>query len=240
MGHYHSTLWVVGGVYQTSGFTEPPAPCGEDQELKRPAAAGHSTGGIDMSANERQEGGDHYQTGDKPQHWDLAIMYQWDPFQYQITKYVMRWKDKHDTPEKRLVDLKKARHFLDKYIENFDAYDSGINSAKEPAPDPLEAWLRNEPVPPFPDLYPQQAEIISITVPLCDGAAVLRPVEMMAHLDQHTNGDWGCEGWYGDMTQLYRCRHCRSLVRSSSIAEADDFHVCVGPGPSYVNQDQQG
>ncbi len=79
-----------------------------------------------MSANDRQEGGTHYQTGDKPQHWDLAIMYRWDAFQYQITKYVMRWKDKHDSREQRLTDLKKARHFLDKYIENFEVYDSGV------------------------------------------------------------------------------------------------------------------
>ena len=74
-------------------------------------------------ANARQVGGTHYQQeAGVPQHWDLAIMYQWDPFQYQITKYVMRWKDKHPTPEKKLVDLQKARHFLDKYIENYMRY----------------------------------------------------------------------------------------------------------------------
>lgn len=77
-----------------------------------------------MSANDRQEGGSHYKTPSHiPQHWDLAVMYQWDPFQYQITKYIMRWKDKHATPEKRLEDLKKARHFLDKYIEVSEKYD---------------------------------------------------------------------------------------------------------------------
>jgi hypothetical protein len=43
--------------------------------------------------------------------------------QYQITKYVMRWKDKHPTVEKRIEDLKKARHFLDKYIEDAEAWD---------------------------------------------------------------------------------------------------------------------
>ena len=76
-----------------------------------------------MSANETQVGGTHYQTGDKMQHWDLAIAYDWDFFQYQITKYIMRWKRKHSTPEKRLEDLKKARHFLDKYIENAERFD---------------------------------------------------------------------------------------------------------------------
>lgn len=77
-----------------------------------------------MPANDRQVGGTHYKTASNvPQHWDLAVMYQWDPFQYQITKYVMRWKSKHETPEKRLDDLKKARHFLDKYIEEAEKYD---------------------------------------------------------------------------------------------------------------------
>lgn len=74
-------------------------------------------------ANSRQEGGDHYKQNDLPQHWDLAVMYNWDPFQYQITKYVMRWKDKHLTFEQRLMDLKKARHFIDKYIEEAEKYD---------------------------------------------------------------------------------------------------------------------
>lgn len=77
-----------------------------------------------MTANERQVGGNHYKHGDEPEHWDLAIMYSWDCFQYQITKYVMRWKEKHTTFDERLDDLRKARHFLDKYIENAERYDT--------------------------------------------------------------------------------------------------------------------
>ena len=63
-------------------------------------------------ANDRQVGGSHYKVGNLPEHWDLAIMYGWDPFQYQITKYVMRWKSKNG-----IQDLEKAAHFLQKYIE---------------------------------------------------------------------------------------------------------------------------
>ena len=86
-----------------------------------------------MRANDTQVGGSHYRAkGEKVQHWDLAIMFNWDPFQYQITKYIMRWKDKHSTPQKRLEDLMKARHFLDKYIENFEAYD--VQATAAPAP----------------------------------------------------------------------------------------------------------
>ena len=74
--------------------------------------------------NIAQVGGTHYDHGGTlPQHWDLAIAYEWDVFQYQITKYVMRWKSKHDTPAGRLQDLLKARSFLDKYIANAAAFD---------------------------------------------------------------------------------------------------------------------
>jgi hypothetical protein len=62
-------------------------------------------------ANERQIGGDHYKVGGE-EHWDRAWRLKWDPFQYQITKYVERWKDKGG-----IDDLRKAQHFLEKYIE---------------------------------------------------------------------------------------------------------------------------
>lgn len=94
-------------------------------------------------ANKMQVGGTHYNHGDKPQHWDLAIMYRWDPFQYQITKYVMRWKDKHSTPEKKLEDLKKARHFLDKYIENYEAFLPATVLSVEEKVDPTRQQSNN-------------------------------------------------------------------------------------------------
>jgi len=63
-----------------------------------------------MSANDRQVAGNHYK-GDV-QHWDLAAQHRYDYFQGQVTKYVDRWKKKNG-----LQDLKKAQHFLEKYIE---------------------------------------------------------------------------------------------------------------------------
>lgn len=63
-----------------------------------------------MSANDRQVAGDHY--CGKMQHWDLAADRSYDYFQGQITKYVDRWKKKNG-----LIDLEKAMHFLEKYIE---------------------------------------------------------------------------------------------------------------------------
>ena len=69
-----------------------------------------------MPANDHQVAGDHYKT-EGMQHWDIVQLFNLDYFQGQITKYIFRWKYKHTTPHKRLEDLKKARHFLDKYIE---------------------------------------------------------------------------------------------------------------------------
>ena len=66
---------------------------------------------IMSKANERQVGGGHYQK-QRIQHWDVVAANDLDYFQGQITKYVMRWKDKNG-----LQDLEKAKHFLDKYIE---------------------------------------------------------------------------------------------------------------------------
>lgn len=64
-----------------------------------------------MSANDKQVGGDHYK-GKKVQHWDFVYMHNLDYFQGQITKYVVRWRDKGG-----LEDLHKAQHYLEKYLE---------------------------------------------------------------------------------------------------------------------------
>ena len=61
-------------------------------------------------ANNRQIGGNHYQT--QIQHWDYVVANDFDYFQGQITKYITRWKRKNG-----IADLYKAQHFLDKYIE---------------------------------------------------------------------------------------------------------------------------
>lgn len=64
-----------------------------------------------MTANDTQIGGNHYKKGGE-EHWDRAWRLKYDPFQYIITKWIERWRDKGG-----LEDLKKARHAIDKYIE---------------------------------------------------------------------------------------------------------------------------
>lgn len=70
-----------------------------------------------------QVGGTHYRTsGSRMQHWDMCTIFKLDYFQGQITKYVLRWKHKYSDPAKKLEDLKKARQFLDKYIEDHEQW----------------------------------------------------------------------------------------------------------------------
>ena len=64
-----------------------------------------------MTANERQEGGDHYvsmtiQPWDAIQQWGLGFL------DGNVVKYIARWRKKNG-----VEDLKKARHYLDKLIE---------------------------------------------------------------------------------------------------------------------------
>ena len=65
-----------------------------------------------MSANDHQIGGDHYRSGYN--HWDMVVRLGMDYLAGNATKYVSRWNKKNDP----LNDLMKARHYVDKLIEN--------------------------------------------------------------------------------------------------------------------------
>jgi hypothetical protein len=64
-----------------------------------------------MGANDRQVGGDHYQT--PYQHWDLAIKFRMPYLDGATTKHVSRWRKKLG-----VQDLQKGLHYLDKLIES--------------------------------------------------------------------------------------------------------------------------
>jgi hypothetical protein len=65
----------------------------------------------DAPANSRQVSGSHYKKMPL-EHWDIVSLLELDYFQGQVTRYVLRWRDKGG-----IVDLEKARHVMDKYIE---------------------------------------------------------------------------------------------------------------------------
>lgn len=68
-----------------------------------------------MSANDTQIGGDHYKT--KPiQPWDFIIRNGIPWAEGSIVQYVVRWREKNG-----VEDLRKARHLLDKLIEEAEA-----------------------------------------------------------------------------------------------------------------------
>lgn len=79
---------------------------------------------VNKTANDYQVGGAHYRQEGTIQHWDFANSQGMDYFQGQITKYVTRWKKKNG-----IVDLEKAKHFLDKYIEIEKMKSFGVNLA---------------------------------------------------------------------------------------------------------------
>ncbi len=63
------------------------------------------------NANDTQVGGQHYKQL-AVEHWDIVALLNLDYFQGQITKYVIRWRDKNG-----IQDLEKVVHFAQKYVE---------------------------------------------------------------------------------------------------------------------------
>jgi hypothetical protein len=75
-----------------------------------------------MTANQRQVGGQHYQSD--YQHWDLAVFLGLGYLEASSTKYVSRWRKKGG-----IQDLEKALHYLDKLIEVYTIYDINRNES---------------------------------------------------------------------------------------------------------------
>ncbi|TFG99044.1 DUF3310 domain-containing protein [Candidatus Thorarchaeota archaeon] len=88
-----------------------------------------------MSANTRQVAGGHYVKYGEFQVWDAWWHWDMDPFQANIVKYVMRVKG---DVSKRLEDLEKAEHYLQKHrellIQNLNNIDEQYRKAN------AESW----------------------------------------------------------------------------------------------------
>lgn len=67
-----------------------------------------------MSARDKQVGGTHYKLS--IQVWDIIDVYKLNFYCGNAVKYILRAKD----AEKRVEDLQKAIHYLEKEIENLN------------------------------------------------------------------------------------------------------------------------
>jgi hypothetical protein len=65
-----------------------------------------------MSANDRQEGGDHYKSLRGMETWDIITAWGLGFLDGNALKYISRWRKKGG-----IEDLKKAIHYLEKQIE---------------------------------------------------------------------------------------------------------------------------
>ena len=162
-----------------------------------------------MSANETQVGGTHYKTGGE-EHWDRVHRLGLDYFQAQITKYVERcWK------KNGMEDLKKARHFLDKYIEIHES------KAKEQSEQVREV-----------DINPSTAIVqeVSKIDPYQFKPAMLLQEHEYSHPLYMSDLHYLAEGGWGNGVILYTCLHCRNKVYTQSLEGAHRSHDDVCPG----------
>lgn len=172
-----------------------------------------------MSANDRQVGGEHYMGS--IQHWDFAAQRGYDYFQGQITKYVDRWKNKNG-----LQDLKKAQHFLEKYIELVEAGTAYTvnNPAKTLSKEEI-ATLRNDCVAGISKKFgSQDAE-----------ASTLMRAPAFYEIREH----FETEGFTAE-GDFWRCKKCRGRFQVKVGDNPATVHSCPPPGEptgGYVDQD---
>lgn len=94
---------------------------------------------LESKANQRQVGGEHYKVGGE-EHWDRVARLGLDYFQACITKYVERcWK------KNGLEDLKKAQHYLQKYIEINAHLEKTISTGSVGGPEPGPGYVEQDP-----------------------------------------------------------------------------------------------
>lgn len=203
-------------------------------------------------ANDRQVGGDHYsKAGKDEQHWDRVARLGLDYFQAQITKYVERCWTKNG-----IEDLRKAAHFLQKYIEVCEGRKGTIEELHE------RRWLALE------QIILQQGEqikkfereqgqaplqlnwLLQNMVVSEDGKLTMPDDSVHDCLKGHPlniSTDFVFEGAYGSGRVMWTCVKCRDKVytqgaqlphalhRSCSI---DDFEPAAEPqAHGYVDQD---
>jgi len=165
-----------------------------------------------MQANDRQVGGEHYKKGGE-EHWDRAWRLNYDCFQYIITKWVERWKEKGG-----IQDLLKAQHAIEKYIEVVQA-ETPATPARD-VPDvpvvPFEQWAGG----------PKPGHIFNY-----GPNPLVKPDGWVGFVFEGIDA-------YG---ALFTCRQCHAKVRCAANHCPHDYHKHdddgADPDHRYTNQD---
>lgn len=197
-------------------------------------------------ANDTQEGGRHYKMPGYEEHWDRAWRLDYDCFQYIITKWVERWKDKGG-----IEDLKKAQHSITKYIE--------VVEAKEASPGAPRMFKHPN------DWTPEEQRRVAETVlkhnPLLRGLnqslgrrevkedevriAMDRPVEdNLDRIEKFLRADDRALTTYKftyeggtNVRDEWTCKNCNEHIWLDRGVPPEDNHTCSAPSRRYVNQD---
>jgi hypothetical protein len=76
---------------------------------------------LETKADDKQISGDHYKQLD-PEPWNVIVAWNLGYLDGTALKYIARWRDKGG-----LDDIRKAIHFLEKFIEVEEAKQNGRN-----------------------------------------------------------------------------------------------------------------
>jgi hypothetical protein len=159
-----------------------------------------------MKANQIQIGGSHYKQKDGgEEHWDRVARLGLDYFQARITAYVERcWK------KNGIQDLKKALHFLEKYIE---LHESGRVEWMEDSQTPLVSWRLTA----LPTFEPGRH---------VDGARVY-PTGWIGYVFEGADAD----GF------LYTCKKCNAKIIAEENRDPHEVHepFCGNPFATDAN-----
>ena len=77
-----------------------------------------------MGVRDMQIGGDHYQRDIQP--WDIIDCYNLTFYEGNVIKYVLRHREKNG-----IEDLKKAKHYLEKCIEDEEKFEKMVNQLEK-------------------------------------------------------------------------------------------------------------
>jgi len=194
---------------------------------------------FESKANDEQVGGEHYRkAGKNEQHWDRVARLSLDYFQAQITKYVERCWEKNG-----VEDLRKAAHFLQKYIElSVESKRRGVQElSRERVHVGLEMVIMDlqqkmvnieasTTKGTINDLQSKLDWLMTNIVVSEDGVFCFPDGDTYACLTGHPINpalDFNMEGAYGDGRTMWTCVRCKQKVYTQGTQKPHAVHHCL-------------